>query len=36
VCEDVLASPAPPHPQAIAHGLLGLVHAMRGSAGTVR
>jgi DNA-binding CsgD family transcriptional regulator len=36
VCEDVLASPAPPHPQAIAHGLLGLVHAMRGAAGQAR
>ena len=36
VCEDVLASAAVPHARAVAAGLLGLVHAMRGSAGAAR
>jgi len=36
VCEDVLASAAVPHARAVATGLFGLVHAMRGSAGLAR
>jgi DNA-binding CsgD family transcriptional regulator len=36
VCEDVLASALVPHAQAVAAGLFGLVHAMRGSAEQAR
>lgn len=36
MCEDVLASAAVPHARAVAAGLLGLVHAMRGSATQAR
>jgi DNA-binding CsgD family transcriptional regulator len=36
VCEDVLASPATPHARGAAAGMLGLVHAMRGSARQAR
>ncbi len=31
VCADVLGSAAPPHARAVAAGLLGMIHAMRGS-----
>jgi DNA-binding NarL/FixJ family response regulator/tetratricopeptide (TPR) repeat protein len=36
ICEDVLASPAAPHPRAAAAGLLGLMHALRGAARLAR
>ena len=36
VCEDVLASAAAPHARAVGAGLLGLVHAMRGTARLAR
>ena len=36
VCEDVLASAAVPHARAVATGLFGLVHAMRGAAALAR
>ena len=36
VCEDVLASAAAPHARAVAAGMLGLVHALRGAAGLAR
>jgi len=36
VCQDVLASAAAPHARAVGAGLLGLVHAMRGTARLAR
>jgi DNA-binding CsgD family transcriptional regulator/tetratricopeptide (TPR) repeat protein len=36
VCQDVLASAAPPHAQAVGSGMLGLVQAMRGAAALAR
>jgi len=36
ICEDVIESPGPPHARAVGTGMLGLVHALRGSAVTAK
>jgi DNA-binding CsgD family transcriptional regulator len=36
VCREVLDQGGPPHPRAVAAGILGLVHAMRGQTGRAR
>jgi DNA-binding CsgD family transcriptional regulator/tetratricopeptide (TPR) repeat protein len=36
ICREVLDSAGPPHPRAVAAGVLGLVHAMRGQPGRGR
>ncbi len=36
ICREVLDAAGPPHPRAVAAGVLGLVHAMRGQPGRAR